>query len=203
MQLRSAAQSGSVRSARHAPHMKMNLLGKAWTATCLTASLHTPRSRALCATAAGSGVVAGALSDIQGKVAAAAAGAGRPTPRLVAVSKTKPNELLVEAYEAGQRSFGENYVQELVGKAPQLPDDIEWHFIGKVPAHVQQPHPLPPRLLHDSRRAPASSCSRTSVSCLLRACPTCTCSRRSTRRSLRTSCKRRSRTARAKRRWVS
>ena len=45
--------------------------------------------------------------------------------------------MLVEAYEAGQRAFGENYVQELVGKAPELPSDIEWHFIGKVRAHAR------------------------------------------------------------------
>lgn len=51
---------------------------------------------------------------------------------LVAVSKTKPKELLLEAYEAGQRDFGENYVQELVEKAEQLPKDIRWHFIGHL-----------------------------------------------------------------------
>lgn len=50
--------------------------------------------------------------------------------RLVAVSKTKPPELLKEAYDAGQRVFGENYVQELVQKVPELPSDIQWHFIG-------------------------------------------------------------------------
>lgn len=51
---------------------------------------------------------------------------------LVAVSKTKPNELLMEAYDAGQRHFGENYVQELVDKGIQLPKDILWHFIGHL-----------------------------------------------------------------------
>jgi hypothetical protein len=51
---------------------------------------------------------------------------------LVAVSKTKPVELLKEAYEAGCRDFGENYVQELVDKIPQLPDDIRWHMIGHL-----------------------------------------------------------------------
>lgn len=50
--------------------------------------------------------------------------------RLVAVSKLKPAELVAEAYEAGHRHFGENYVQELVEKAAALPADIEWHFIG-------------------------------------------------------------------------
>lgn len=51
---------------------------------------------------------------------------------LVAVSKTKPNELLVEAYETGQRIFGENRVQELVEKYNSLPKDIEWHMIGHL-----------------------------------------------------------------------
>jgi hypothetical protein len=51
---------------------------------------------------------------------------------LIAVSKTKPVALLQEAYQAGQRAFGENYVQELVEKQPQLPADIDWHFIGHL-----------------------------------------------------------------------
>ncbi len=51
---------------------------------------------------------------------------------LVAVSKTKPNDMILEAYEAGQRDFGENYVQELTDKAEQLPKDIRWHFIGHL-----------------------------------------------------------------------
>lgn len=51
---------------------------------------------------------------------------------LVAVSKTKPNEAIIEAYEAGQRLFGENKVQELTQKYNDLPKDIEWHFIGHL-----------------------------------------------------------------------
>lgn len=51
---------------------------------------------------------------------------------LVAVSKTKPNEMLLEAYEAGQLDFGENYVQELVDKHDSLPKEIRWHFIGHL-----------------------------------------------------------------------
>ena len=51
---------------------------------------------------------------------------------LVAVSKTKPLELLKEAYEAGCRDFGENYVQELIDKIPQMPEDIRWHMIGHL-----------------------------------------------------------------------
>ncbi len=52
--------------------------------------------------------------------------------RLVAVSKLKPVEDIREAYDAGQRLFGENYATELRDKQPQLPSDIEWHFIGHL-----------------------------------------------------------------------
>lgn len=52
--------------------------------------------------------------------------------RLVAVSKTKPNEQILELYNEGQRVFGENKVQELVEKYEALPDDIEWHLIGHL-----------------------------------------------------------------------
>ena len=52
--------------------------------------------------------------------------------KLVAVSKFHPIERIHEAYDAGQRIFGENRAQELAAKAPQLPSDIEWHFIGHL-----------------------------------------------------------------------
>jgi pyridoxal phosphate enzyme (YggS family) len=52
--------------------------------------------------------------------------------RLIAVSKTKPVELLQEAYDAGQRLFGENKVQEMEAKFEALPKDIEWHMIGHL-----------------------------------------------------------------------
>ncbi|MFN3795413.1 MAG: YggS family pyridoxal phosphate-dependent enzyme [Chitinophagaceae bacterium] len=51
---------------------------------------------------------------------------------LVAVSKTKPNSDIEALYAAGQRDFGENYVQELVDKQASLPEDIRWHFIGHL-----------------------------------------------------------------------
>ena len=51
---------------------------------------------------------------------------------LLAVSKTKPNDIVLEAYDAGQKDFGENYVQELADKAAILPKDIIWHFIGHL-----------------------------------------------------------------------
>lgn len=51
---------------------------------------------------------------------------------IVAVSKFKPMEMIREAYNAGQRLFGESRVQELIPKIEELPDDIEWHFIGHL-----------------------------------------------------------------------
>ena len=51
---------------------------------------------------------------------------------VVAVSKTKPNEDILEAYNSGHKSFGENKVQELIEKHKTLPKDIEWHFIGHL-----------------------------------------------------------------------
>ena len=51
---------------------------------------------------------------------------------VVAVSKTKPNEDILEAYNSGHKSFGENKVQELIEKHNALPKDIEWHFIGHL-----------------------------------------------------------------------
>jgi PLP dependent protein len=55
-----------------------------------------------------------------------------PNVTLVAVSKTKPNEAILEAYQSGQKQFGENKVQELVAKYEALPKDIEWHLIGHL-----------------------------------------------------------------------
>ncbi|XP_042519496.1 pyridoxal phosphate homeostasis protein-like isoform X1 [Macadamia integrifolia] len=52
--------------------------------------------------------------------------------RVVVVSKTKPVSLIRQVYDAGHRCFGENYVQEIVEKASQLPDDIDWRFIGRL-----------------------------------------------------------------------
>ena len=52
--------------------------------------------------------------------------------KLIAVSKTKPQEAIVEAYEGGYKIFGENKPQELKQKFEALPKDIEWHFIGHL-----------------------------------------------------------------------
>lgn len=76
------------------------------------------------------------LAEVRGRIERAAAAAGRDpaTVRLVAVSKTKPASMIREAYDAGQRDFGENYAQELADKVEQLADlrDLRWHFIGHL-----------------------------------------------------------------------
>lgn len=58
---------------------------------------------------------------------------------LVAVSKFHPVEALREAYEAGQRVFGESRVQELLDKIPAMPDDVKWHFIGHLQTNKVRP----------------------------------------------------------------
>jgi len=73
--------------------------------------------------------VRGALETVRARVAECAHGRA---VRLVAVSKTKPVALLRAAYDAGQRDFGENYVQELIEKAALMPDDTRWRFIGTL-----------------------------------------------------------------------
>ena len=78
--------------------------------------------------------VAANLRAVRARAAAAATRTARDPARVrvVAVSKTKPAEALAEAYAAGQRDFGENYVQELIDKAPLLPADVRWRFIGHL-----------------------------------------------------------------------
>lgn len=67
---------------------------------------------------------------------------------LVAVSKFHPAEAIQEAYNAGQRNFGESRVQELAAKVPQLPGDISWHFIGHLQTNkVKQLLQLRPALI--------------------------------------------------------
>ncbi|KAF8409594.1 hypothetical protein HHK36_005672 [Tetracentron sinense] len=75
-----------------------------------------------------------ALRSVLFRVQQAAEKSGRRPDqvKVVAVSKTKPVSLIRQVYDAGHRSFGENYVQEIIDKAPQLPEDIEWHFIGHL-----------------------------------------------------------------------
>lgn len=60
------------------------------------------------------------------------AGRNEQDVTLLAVSKTRPVDMLLDVYQAGARDFGENKVQELVDKIPQLPSDIRWHMIGHL-----------------------------------------------------------------------
>ncbi|RQW85061.1 MAG: YggS family pyridoxal phosphate-dependent enzyme, partial [Geobacter sp.] len=74
------------------------------------------------------------LKFIQERIIGAAQCSGRSpdSVTLVAVSKTQPAEAVKAAVEAGQQIFGENYVQEFLDKAQQLPESVEWHFIGSL-----------------------------------------------------------------------
>ncbi|MCC8024337.1 MAG: YggS family pyridoxal phosphate-dependent enzyme [Clostridium sp.] len=74
------------------------------------------------------------LEEVREHVEAACLRAGRKPSEvtLIAVSKTKPVPMLKEAYDCGARDFGENKVQEIVTKKPELPEDIRWHMIGHL-----------------------------------------------------------------------
>jgi len=74
------------------------------------------------------------IQYIRSRITAAASAAGRDPSavRLIAVSKTKPAELVTAASAAGQRLFGENYVQELTAKVAAVTMPVEWHFIGHL-----------------------------------------------------------------------
>jgi pyridoxal phosphate enzyme (YggS family) len=78
--------------------------------------------------------IAARLDEVRSRVAQAALRAGRDpgTVTLVAVSKGRPRTEILAAYQAGQRDFGENRAAELAEKAPQLPSDIRWHFVGTL-----------------------------------------------------------------------
>jgi len=78
--------------------------------------------------------IADRLRHIQDRISAAARQAGREpgSVRLVAVSKTRPAADVREAFSAGQIIFGENYVQEFSVKSPEVPEPVEWHFIGHL-----------------------------------------------------------------------
>ena len=74
------------------------------------------------------------LQNVKDTINKAASESGRDHSKvtLVAVSKTKPVEMIKEVYDLGIRDFGENRVQEIVEKYPQLPSDIRWHLIGHL-----------------------------------------------------------------------
>ena len=74
------------------------------------------------------------LETVEAKIRTACANAGRSRDEvtLIAVSKTKPVSMLMEAYDSGIRIFGENKVQEMCDKYEQMPKDIQWHMIGHL-----------------------------------------------------------------------
>jgi len=92
--------------------------------------------------------------EVIGRVAKAAARAGREPEdiTLVAVSKTKPVDVIMKIYELGHRDFGENRAQELAEKAPQLPDDIRWHFVGTLQSNKARLIRSVTHLLHSMDR---------------------------------------------------
>lgn len=97
-----------------------------------------------------------------------------PKVSVVAVSKFHPVEQIREAYDAGQRLFGESRVQELVAKQPELPDDIEWHFIGslqrnkvkQIAPFITMIHSLDSARLMREIEKQAAACGRV-IPCLL------------------------------------
>ncbi len=74
------------------------------------------------------------FEDVEQRIAEACARSGRSREEvtLIAVSKTKPEEMIREVYDLGHRDFGENKVQELTAKCQDLPEDIRWHLIGHL-----------------------------------------------------------------------
>lgn len=74
------------------------------------------------------------IARVNARIQKACAKAGRASEEvtLITVSKTKPVSMLREAYDAGSRDFGENKVQELLDKLPQMPEDVRWHMIGHL-----------------------------------------------------------------------
>lgn len=74
------------------------------------------------------------LEQVRRRMTEACARVGRDPEEvtLISVSKTKPVPMLLEAYEAGERQFGENKVQEIMEKFPQMPEDVNWHLIGHL-----------------------------------------------------------------------
>lgn len=78
--------------------------------------------------------IEGNLKEVHKRIEEACARRGRSPEEitLIAVSKTKPLEDLKEAYRCGERTFGENKVQEIIAKAPDMPEDVRFHMIGHL-----------------------------------------------------------------------
>jgi pyridoxal phosphate enzyme (YggS family) len=104
-------------------------------------------------------MAADGLTSVRARIAAAAdrSGRDRESVRLVAVSKGRTVDEILDAYRAGQRDFGENRAQELAAKVPELPGDIRWHFVGPVQRRkVKTIRPLT-HLLHSLDRIALAS----------------------------------------------
>lgn len=101
-------------------------------------------------------MIATNLSQVQERIQAACRRSGRNPDEitLIAVSKTKPLPDLMKAYEAGCRNFGENKVQEILAKAPFMPEDVRFHMIGHLQRNKVRPVLKHVRLIHsvDSMR---------------------------------------------------
>ena len=93
--------------------------------------------------------------EVMDRVAAAAARARSDAAEIcvVAVSKTKSASEIMAAYEKGHRDFGENRAQELVQKAPELPGDVRWHFVGSLQSNKARVVRPIAHLLHSMDRA--------------------------------------------------
>ncbi len=101
-------------------------------------------------------MAADGLSRVRAAIAAAAVRAGRATGdvSLVVVTKGRTPEQILAVYRAGQRDFGENRAQELLAKAPDLPADVRWHFVGHLQRNKARKVAASATLLHslDSER---------------------------------------------------
>ncbi|GAB4849625.1 hypothetical protein Ancab_004419 [Ancistrocladus abbreviatus] len=125
----------------------------------LTENSQAVVKRAKMAAPAVEGFAITALRSVMLRVRQAAERSGRDPNliRVVGVSKTKPVSLIRQVYSAGHRCFGENYGQEIIEKAPQLPEDIEWHFIGRLQSNKVKSllgcftSKVPPFPLHSDR----------------------------------------------------
>ena len=100
------------------------------------------------------------LKEIHGKISEACKKCGRDVSEvtLIDVSKTKPMEMVMEAYAAGERNFGENYVQELVAKEEEGPKDIVWHMIGPLQKNKVKKAVKAASIIHSAHSVEIAEC---------------------------------------------
>ena len=140
--------SAATNSLSHSVHRTTSASAFIGSARARTIKLHTTSRRNMSSSEdAGTSTTTTAadiqanLSEVQSRITQTVQECDLPenSVRLIAVSKTKPIELLMNVYDAGQRYFGENYAQELMGKAEKMPSDIKWHFIGPLQSNKAAP----------------------------------------------------------------